>query len=228
VDQLRRLGHSVDKVEFILMGGTFMSLPAEYRDYFVRSLHDALSGHTSANVAEAVRSLSLPSALSPASQSAQRVCLQSRLSGSAHALPTSAAHARCAQITYSEQSRTKCIGLTIETRPDYCHSPHLAAMLSYGCTRIEMGVQSIYEDVARDTNRGHTVDAVKRCFRLAKDAGFKVVAHMMPDLPNVAWERDIESFREFFENPDFRCALIRERVLSVTWFAPSTPLTRAG
>lgn len=44
VDQLRKLGHSVDKVEFILMGGTFMSLPSEYRDYFVRNLHDALSG----------------------------------------------------------------------------------------------------------------------------------------------------------------------------------------
>jgi histone acetyltransferase (RNA polymerase elongator complex component) len=42
--------------------------------------------------------------------------------------------------------------------------------------------------------------------RLAKDAGFKVVAHMMPDLPNVGWERDVESFREFFENPDFRCS----------------------
>ena len=55
VDQLRRLGHSVDKVEFILMGGTFMSLPSDYRDFFVRNLHDALSGHTSASVAEAVR-----------------------------------------------------------------------------------------------------------------------------------------------------------------------------
>lgn len=160
VDQLRRLGHSVDKVEYILMGGTFMSLPADYRDYFVRNLHDALSGHSSSNVGEAV--------------------------------------------AFSEQSRTKCIGLTIETRPDYCHTPHLAQMLAYGCTRIEMGVQSIYEDVARDTNRGHTVDSVKLCFRLAKDAGFKVVAHMMPDLPNVGWERDIESFREFFENPAFR------------------------
>ncbi|PHU10448.1 Elongator complex protein 3 [Capsicum chinense] len=50
IDQLKRLGHSVDKVEFILMGGTFMSLPADYRDYFIRNLHDALSGHTSANV----------------------------------------------------------------------------------------------------------------------------------------------------------------------------------
>jgi len=160
VEQLRRLGHSVDKVEFILMGGTFMSLPMDYRDYFIRNLHDALSGHTSCNVAEAV--------------------------------------------TYSEQSRTKCIGLTIETRPDFCQAPHLTQMLSYGCTRLEIGLQSIYEDVAHDTNRGHTAEAVKSCFWLTKNAGFKVVAHMMPDLPNVGWERDIESFREFFENPDFR------------------------
>jgi len=160
VDQLRRLGHAADKVEYILMGGTFMSLPPDYRDYFIRNLHDALSGHASASVAEAVR--------------------------------------------YSEQSRTKCIGLTIETRPDYCLSPHLGAMLSYGCTRLELGLQSTYEDVARDTNRGHTVAAVGKCFRLAKDAGFKVVAHLMPDLPNVGWDRDLESAREFFENPAFR------------------------
>lgn len=160
VDQLRKLGHSADKVEFILMGGTFMSLPAEYRDYFVRNLHDALSGHASSSVGEAV--------------------------------------------AFSEQSRTKCIGLTIETRPDYCLTPHLTQMLSYGCTRLEIGLQSIYEDVARDTNRGHTVAAVGNCFHLAKNAGFKVIAHMMPDLPNVGWERDMESFREFFENPAFR------------------------
>ncbi|KAA6429872.1 MAG: elongator complex 3-like [Trebouxia sp. A1-2] len=160
VDQLRKLGHSVDKVEFILMGGTFMSLPLDYRDYFVRNLHDALSGHSSSNVHEAVK--------------------------------------------FSEQSRTRCIGLTIETRPDYCLTPHLTQMLSYGCTRLEIGLQSIFEDVARDTNRGHTVAAVGECFHLAKNAGFKVIAHMMPDLPNMGWERDMESFREFFENPAFR------------------------
>ena len=94
--------------------------------------------------------------------------------------------------------------MTIETRPDYCLGPHLRQMLKYGCTRLEIGLQSIYEDVARDTNRGHTVKAVNRCFREAKDAGFKVVAHMMPDLPNVGMERDYESFLEAFENPEFR------------------------
>jgi elongator complex protein 3 len=160
VAQLKRLGHSTDKVEFIVMGGTFMSLPSEYRDYFIRNLHDALSGHVSNSVAEAV--------------------------------------------AYSEQSSQKCIGITIETRPDYCQPTHIDDMLSYGCTRLEIGVQSIYEDVARDTNRGHTVGAVTEAFQLGKDSGYKVVTHMMPDLPNVGMERDIHGFVEFFENPMFR------------------------
>ncbi|KAJ1482707.1 RNA polymerase II Elongator subunit [Baffinella frigidus] len=160
VDQLQKLGHSTDKVEFILMGGTFMSLDIEYRDYFIRNLHDALSGHASNNVAEAVR--------------------------------------------FSEQSVSKCIGITIETRPDYCQKTHLTTMLAYGCTRLEIGVQSVYEDVARDTNRGHTVQAVADCFILGKDAGYKIVSHMMPDLPNVGYERDMRQFREYFENPSFR------------------------
>jgi elongator complex protein 3 len=77
-------------------------------------------------------------------------------------------------------------------------------MLRYGCTRLEIGVQSVYEDVARDTNRGHTVRAVSESFHLAKDAGFKVVSHMMPDLPNVGIERDLAQFHELFENPAFR------------------------
>ncbi|XP_066943087.1 elongator complex protein 3 isoform X1 [Macrobrachium rosenbergii] len=160
VEQLRQLGHDVDKVEFIVMGGTFMALPEDYRDYFIRNLHDALSGHSSTSVEEAVK--------------------------------------------YSERSNTKCIGITIETRPDYCLKRHLSDMLKYGCTRLEIGVQSVYEDVARDTNRGHTVRAVSESFQYSKDAGFKVVSHMMPDLPNVDYERDVEQFIEFFENPAFR------------------------
>lgn len=81
----------MSQVEFILMGGTFMSLPVDYRDYFTRNLHDALSGHSSSSISEAVK--------------------------------------------FSEQSYTKCIGMTIETRPDYCMVPHLTQMLSYG-TRV--------------------------------------------------------------------------------------------
>ncbi|WWD22484.1 hypothetical protein CI109_106977 [Kwoniella shandongensis] len=141
VNQLRDLGHSVDKVEIIIMGGTFMSMPEDYRHKFVAGLHNALSGHTSDDVDESVR--------------------------------------------FSEQSK-------------------INQMLRYGCTRLEIGVQSVYEDVARDTNRGHTVRAVSESFHMSKDAGYKIVAHMMPDLPNCGTERDIWQFQEFFENPAFR------------------------
>ncbi|KEF57906.1 elongator complex protein 3 [Exophiala aquamarina CBS 119918] len=160
IDQIRSLGHSVDKVEFILMGGTFMSLPSSYREDFVAQLHNACSGYQTSNVDEAVMA--------------------------------------------GEMASIKCVGLTIETRPDHCQTQHLTDMLRYGCTRLELGVQSLYEDVARDTNRGHTVASVVETFKLCKDAGFKVVSHMMPDLPNVGMERDIFQFQEYFENPDFR------------------------
>ena len=160
VDQLKALGHSVDKVEYIVMGGTFMSLPESYRDNFIAQLHNALSGYDGEILDEAVAA--------------------------------------------GEMSNVKCVGITIETRPDYCLQPHLSSMLRYGCTRLEVGVQSLYEDVARDTNRGHTVAAVAHTFCLAKDAGFKVVSHMMPDLPNVGMERDLDQFREYFANPAFR------------------------
>ena len=69
---------------------------------------------------------------------------------------------------------------------------------------LQIGVQSVYEDVARDTNRGHTVRATCESFHMSKDAGFKVVSHMMPDLPNVGVERDMAQFHEYFENPAFR------------------------
>lgn len=158
--QLKNLGHSTDKVEYIIMGGTFMSLADSYKNKFIMKLHDALSGHNSTTVEEAVLA--------------------------------------------SAESKQKCVGITIETRPDYCLKPHLDKMLSYGCTRIEIGVQSVYEDVAKDTNRGHTVASVCDCFCLTKDCGYKIVAHMMPNLPRVEKNRDYAQFIEYFENPRFR------------------------
>ncbi|KAH9410941.1 radical SAM protein [Ordospora pajunii] len=158
--QLKALGHSIDKVEYIIMGGTFMSLSESYRGNFISKLHDALSGHKSSTVEEAVK--------------------------------------------IGAEARLKCVGITIETRPDFCAESHLSKMLEYGCTRVEIGVQSVYEDVSRDTNRGHTVKSVCESFSLTKDAGFKIVAHMMPNLPNVPVKRDLAQFREYFDNPRFR------------------------
>lgn len=173
VEQLKKIGHSVDKVEFIIQGGTFMSLSPSYRDYFIRNLHDALSGNTSKDHQEAVR--------------------------------------------YSEHSFSKCIGITIETWPDFCMATHIRDMLSYGCTRLEIGVQNIFEDIAKDTNRGHTIESVKSCFELCKDQGYKIVSHLMPNLPNTDVERDLLSFKEFFSNSDFRTDGLKIYPTLVIW-----------
>jgi len=160
ITQLALLGHATDKIEYIIMGGTFMSLDKKYRAWFVTKLHDAVSKRDSHSLDEAVY--------------------------------------------FSERSTSKCVGITIETRPDFCTERHIDDMLAYGCTRLEIGVQSVYEDVATDTNRGHSVKDVCESFKLAKDAGYKIVTHMMPNLPNTDMERDVLQFSEFFSNPRYR------------------------
>ena len=172
-----------------------MALPEDYRDYFIRNLHDALSGHSSNNVAEAVRLEQLDGFTCRPLRSSC-VYITNRQSILECNLHTITIKTNCWEglifidfinkmrrkmqkcvfkimrfCRYSEKSRTKCIGITIETRPDYCLKRHLGDMLNYGCTRLEIGVQSVYEDVARDTNRGHTVRAVCESFQQAKDAG---------------------------------------------------------
>eukprot|EP00767_Chilomastix_cuspidata_P003927 gnl/Chilomastix_cuspidata/4054.p1 GENE.gnl/Chilomastix_cuspidata/4054~~gnl/Chilomastix_cuspidata/4054.p1 ORF type:complete len:548 (+),score=159.76 gnl/Chilomastix_cuspidata/4054:29-1672(+) len=155
--QLMSLGHTCDKVELILMGGTFMSLPRAYRERFIRDMLDGLSGHMSSTVSEAV--------------------------------------------SVAQRGRHRPIGLTIETRPDFCNPSHIADMLRYGATRLEVGAQSVYRDVLRDVNRGHGIRSIRRCLAHGRDAGFKMTLHMMPNLPNVSLSRDLWGFRELFESP---------------------------
>ena len=146
------------------MGGTFMSMPGDYRDYFIRNLHDALSGHSSSSVHEAVcyseqvwlcqcytaitHQCDLTAPYGPDWQPALALrcshlpsvhCFSQ--AGFAAVLALVKKTAPCSKCNFTRsmfgvlQSRTKCIGLTIETRPDYCLPPHLQQMLSYGCTR---------------------------------------------------------------------------------------------
>jgi elongator complex protein 3 len=82
-------------------------------------------------------------------------------------------------------------------------------MLSFGATRVEIGVQVIDDYVYELTNRGHTVEDVVEAFLIAKDAGFKIVAHMMPGLPGSNFQKDLESFRILFQDSHFRPDMIK-------------------
>jgi len=109
----------------------------------------------------------------------------------------------------AERSEIRNVGLTIETKPDWCMEPHVDRMLSFGATRVEIGVQVIDDEIYALTKRGHTVKDVVDSFRVAKDAGFKIVAHMMLGLPGSNFTKDLASFRTLFEDPHFRPDMLK-------------------
>ncbi|MGA3296817.1 MAG: tRNA uridine(34) 5-carboxymethylaminomethyl modification radical SAM/GNAT enzyme Elp3 [Candidatus Bathyarchaeia archaeon] len=103
----------------------------------------------------------------------------------------------------AEISEIRNVGLTIETKPDWCKEEHVDQMLRFGATRVEIGVQLIDDEVYKLTNRGHDVADVVDSFQISKDAGLKVVAHMMPGLPGSDLDKDLQSFKLLFEDERF-------------------------
>ena len=104
----------------------------------------------------------------------------------------------------NEVARVRCVGMTIETRPDWGMEPQADIMLWLGATKVELGVQSVYDDVLKRVERGHGVKETVRATRVLKDAGFKVAYHIMLGLPGSDADRDVEMIKELFENPEFR------------------------
>lgn len=165
IKQLRSIGHAVDKVELIIMGGTFPAMPTDYQEYFVRRCLDALNGVSSSTLEEA--------------------------------------------ISIAETGSIRNVGITVETRPDYAKELHVDHMLQMGVTRVELGVQTIYDDIYELINRGHNVEDVIEATRILKDSGLKVCYHMMPGLPGSNFSRDLEAFRTIFTDPSFKPDMLK-------------------
>ena len=104
----------------------------------------------------------------------------------------------------NESAFTRCVGLTIESKPDWCRPEDIDQMLAYGVTRLEIGVQSLHDGPLKASNRGHTVEDSVQAFRVARDAGLKICAHMMPGLPGSNPDYDLEDLRRLFEDESFR------------------------
>ena len=167
---LEATGHKTDKIELIIMGGTFSYLPKQYQTWFVKKCFSACN---TGNVGTG-RDLPL--------QQLQKI---------------------------NEKSKHRIIGLTLETRPDYIDQKEIIRMRKLGATRVELGVQSIYNNVLKLNKRGHSVATTIRATRLLKEAGFKINYHMMPNLPGSNCKRDLEMFKELFSNPDFQPDMLK-------------------
>jgi len=104
----------------------------------------------------------------------------------------------------NEGGASRCVGLTLETKPDRCRPEDVDLMLTYGVTRLEIGVQSLHGATLARSNRGHTVEDSARAMQVARDSGLKVTAHMMPGLPGATPEEDLSDLRRIFEDEEFR------------------------
>lgn len=106
-------------------------------------------------------------------------------------------------ITENENSERRCVGLTVETKPDWCKREHVDRMLTYGVTRVEIGVQSLQDEVLKFCNRGHTVEDVKEAIQCARDSGLKICVHMMPGLPKSDPNTDLRDLISLFHDKDY-------------------------
>lgn len=109
----------------------------------------------------------------------------------------------------AETADTKTIGITFETRPDFCKKEHVDRILEFGGTRVEIGVQTTHQNIYELVNREHSIRDVIEATRIAKDSGLAVVYHMMPGLPGSNRKRDLEAFEEIFSNRDFRPDMLK-------------------
>ena len=159
IEQLRLIGHSANKIQVVLQGGTFLAMPEDEQDRVLKGIFDGILDEPATTLDESMKLL--------------------------------------------ETSSNRCIGITYETRPDYCKKPHVDRILNRLGTMIEIGVQTLSDDVLKRVKRGHKVQDVYEANQIARDAGFKITFHMMPNLYSNPQD-DIDYFKELYDNPNLR------------------------
>ena len=207
---MNRLEHYVvmnqipDKVEIIVMGGTFLSLHESYKDTFIKLVYKAMNDFSDLFYKEGVLDVEAFNDFFEMATSKDDSSREGKIHAKQEALRDQESTLEGEQLR-NESSKIRCVALVIETGAEACDVDDL---LKYGCTRVELGVQSVYGEIVAGINRGHTAqDSVDKTKEL-KDAGFKVTYHMMPGLPEpdlklISYEKDLAGLKELFTNPDW-------------------------
>lgn len=161
-------GHHIDKIEIIILGGTFSCYrPHDAENFIQRIFYAANTIFDDRTNLRLIRTIE-------------------------------------EEMIINENALCKIIGITIETRPDKITKHELRRFRSYGVTRIQMGVQHTDDEILNNVNRQCTQQQVKDAIRLAKDNGFKIDIHLMPDLPGASPDIDRKMFDEIISNPDYQ------------------------
>ena len=157
ISSYEAVGHPTDKIELLILGGSWTSYPWDYQQHFVQRCFDAMNGCDSESL-----------------EQAQHI---------------------------NETASHRNVGLVLETRPDLLDAETLTKLRILGCTKLQLGIQSMNDEILKKNRRGLSVSEALEKVALARAAGFKIVLHWMPNLLGATPESDREDFRHFWQSP---------------------------
>lgn len=236
---LSAIGHTVDKAEIIVLGGTWSYYPPLYQVWFVRECFRALNEYGSREAEKSVRQIEerykqmrqqleaeshYAASNDPHENKAQTAAWKiagstlessynqtvSELYVAPERLGGFDAYQRATweELTMEQQrnerATVRCVGLVVETRPDNISLAEVVRMRRLGCTKAQIGLQSLQDSVLTANHRGHDVAASRRAVRLLRQAGFKIHAHWMANLYGSNVQLDEQDYQTLFDDPDFR------------------------
>ncbi len=208
LEQYIATGHYPEKVELIIMGGTFPSYSLDYQEEFLTYSFKALNDFSALFMQNGIDMqtfkafFELPGDINDTERTKRlhqkilELKYVNLMQINKNSLET--------QHLINETSGSRCIAMCIETKPDLCRQPEINQILRLGSTRVELGIQTIYDKILKLINRAHTNQDSIEATQLLKDSFLKVGYHVMPGLPEVTREMDMKALREYIDNPDYR------------------------
>jgi len=189
LNQLRCIGHPVDKVELIVMGGTLTAQCLDYQEWFVKECFRAMNEFE--DNYKKIKKLGEEKFIESYEKTKKKFYYLEEIQKE------------------NEKSKVRCVGLTFEPRPDWAKKEEINRMLNFGVTRVEIGVQNPDDAVYKKVDRGHTVRDVVEATQLLKDSGLKVVYHMMPGILGNKPDADLKAFRKVFSDERFKPDMVK-------------------
>ena len=223
---LHQMGHSTDKVELIVLGGTWSDYPEGYQYWFIKELFRALNEWPSSpnhiqerldwyasfglqNSEEALSSFvaeqqaAVFEDTATYNQAFHKLYDTSQPHQSAWSQMQSTYDELVEQQHVNETAAARVVGLVIETRPDTITPENLRMFRQLGCTKIQIGIQSTRQEILEANQRQMSVSQIKRAFSLIRLCGFKIHSHLMVNLLGATPEADKQDFKTFVTDPGF-------------------------
>ena len=181
IEALEAIGHPTDKIELLILGGTWSCYKQDYQEWFIQRCLDAMNGFDSASLQEAQR--------------------------------------------FNEKALHRNVGLVVETRPDWITVEEVRRLRMLGVTKVQIGTQSLDDDILLLNKRGHSVQQTRDAMSLLRAAGLKIVLHWMPNLFGSTLEMDWQDFQRIWDDPGMRpdeikiypCQLLKDTELYEYW-----------